>query len=192
MNACCTGSSLPGSPRCSTVTTSVPSRKTARRRQPDTGRPSTTTVQQPHRPCPQLSRAPNNANCVCSISTTLWCGFTSATTDRPFSVKLIVFVAGLISFVPEWLVVSRTQRAEHCLRSQRQFGEAHADSIVDGVSDRRRYTEGAEFADTLGAEWAVALIGVDCLVLHYRGHIANARNLVVGERGIGNLAAVNM
>ena len=68
------------------------------------------------------------------------CGadFTSAETGRPLSVKLIVTAAGLMSFIPERLVVFGTQRAEHRLRGQRQFGEAHAHGIVDGIGDRRR------------------------------------------------------
>ena len=40
------------------MTTSAPSTNAATYRQPDTAWPSTMTVQQPHRPWPQLSRAP--------------------------------------------------------------------------------------------------------------------------------------
>src|SRR5437773_1892424 len=58
MNASCTASSrLPSS----MVDTSPPSANVARYRQPDTARPFTTTVQQPQRPCPQLSRAPKRS-----------------------------------------------------------------------------------------------------------------------------------
>src|SRR5450759_1929445 len=156
MKACCTGSSLPGAARCSTVTRSAPSRNTARVRQPETGLPSTSTVQQPHSPCPQLSRAPNRANCVCSISTALWCGFTSAVTGRPLRVKLIV--RALISVILERFAGLSAQRAQHRFRSQRQFSEPHADGVVDGIGDGGRHAEGCELADALGAERAVALI----------------------------------
>ena len=46
-------------------------------------------------------------------------------------------------------------------------------------------------ADALGAERPGALVGLDRLVLHRR-NVEDARDLVVGERGVGDLAAVEL
>src|SRR5580692_6401916 len=89
MKACCTIESAPLASRDSTVVTLLPSTQVAKYRQPDTALSSTSTVQQPHRPCPQLSRAPNRSK-RCNNSTRLRCGSISVETFIPLSVKLMV------------------------------------------------------------------------------------------------------
>ena len=74
-----------------------------------------------------------------------------------------------LSHLPSGLLSVGAQRAEHGFRGQRQFGEAHADRVVDGVGDGRRDAEGGELADALGAERPVRLIGIDRLVHHVAG-----------------------
>ena len=49
----------------------------------DTARPSTSAVQQPHIPCPQLSRAPNRWKWSRSTSTRFQCGATVVSTAAP-------------------------------------------------------------------------------------------------------------
>src|SRR5580700_9701254 len=89
MKACCTIDSAPLASSDSTVVTLLPSTQVAKYRQPDTALSSTSTVQQPHRPCPQLSRAPNRSK-RCNSSTRLRCGSISVETSWPLSVKLMV------------------------------------------------------------------------------------------------------
>src|SRR5215472_19176238 len=147
-------------------------------------------VQQPHRPWPQLSRAPYSANSLRTTSSRVWWLATSALTGSPLSVKLIVRAA--ILFVLEGLVLKRTERAVDGLGVERQLGDAHAAGVVDRVGDRRTAAEGGGLAHALGAERAVGLHRVDRLVLHHRRHVEDAGDLVVGERGIGDLAAVDV
>ena len=66
--------------------------------------------------------------------------------------------AAVISFVLQRLALLRAQRAKHRFRRQRQFHEAHADRVVDGIGDRRRDAEGRDLAHALGAERAVRLV----------------------------------
>ena len=75
----------------------------------------------------------------------------------------------ILLFVLERLVVFGAQRAEHGFRSQRQFGEPHADRVVDGIGDGRRDAEGRDLADALGAERTVRLLGLDRFVFHRAG-----------------------
>src|SRR5712691_12365334 len=140
-------------------------------------------------PWPQLSRAPMRLNSRCRTSTRLWCGLISAETGSPLRVKLIVrVVMGLL--VGKRLAGLGAQRPEHGLGSERQLGDAHAAGVLDRVGDRGRHAEGRGLAHALGAERAVRLVGGDRLALQRVRYIEDARDLVVGERGIGHLAGV--
>ena len=72
-----------------------------------------------------------------------------------------------------------------------KLGQSHADRIVDGIGDRGRNAEGSELADAFGAERAVALTPSTVSFIHRR-HVVDARNFVVGKRGIGDLPAVEI
>src|SRR5262245_6555070 len=85
-----------------------------------------------------------------------------------------------------------SQRAQHGFGGERQFHQPHADRIVDGVRDRRRHAQRRGFSRSFGAERSVLLIGVDRLVHHHFRHVEETRNLVIRERGIRDLAGVEM
>src|SRR3984885_14625776 len=121
--------------------------------------PSTSTVQQPHSPWPQLSRAPNRSK-RCNNSTRLRCGSIAVETASPLSVKLMVraLIIGP-SFVVQRTARLDAQGARHRLRRDRQFRNAPADGAVDGVGDPRRRAEGARLAKALGAERSRMLLG---------------------------------
>src|SRR4051794_40661056 len=115
------------------------------------------TVQHPHRPWPQVSRAPVRPNSVCSSSTRLWCGCTSAATSMPLSLNEMVRAAA-ISIVLERVAGLGTDRAEHRLRIERQLREADADGVVDCIRHGRRNAEHRAFTDALSTERAVRLL----------------------------------
>src|SRR5215208_4845621 len=189
MNASCTRVRRSEASNPSMVATSAPSTNEARERQPDTARPFTSTVQQPHSPCPQDSRAPVSPNCVCRSSIRLWCGSTLAVTGTPFSVKLMDrcwFILRNFQGAPGL----RTQGAIDGLGIERQLRQTYADRVVDRIGDRRRNAEGRDFADPFGAERAVMLDVFDGKIFHHQGQIANARNLVIRQRCIGDLPAI--
>src|ERR1043166_545817 len=121
-------------------------------------------VQQPHRPWPQLSRAPYSANSLRTTSRSVWWLAISALTGSPLSVKLIVLSAILL--VLERLVLFGADRAVDRLRVERQLGDADAAGVVDRVGDRRAAAEGRGLAHALGAERAVRLHRLDAPVLH--------------------------
>src|SRR5262245_42094178 len=95
-------------------------------------------------------------------------------------------------FVPERRVGLGAQRAEHRLGVERQRGEAHPAGVLDGIGDRRRHAKRRGLAHALGPKRAVRLLGVDRFVLHHPRHVEDARNLVVGERGVGHLPRVDV
>src|ERR1700733_1159166 len=99
------------------------------------------TVQQPHRPWPHVSRAPVSPNSVCSSSTRLWCGLTSALTGAPFSLKGMVRVA-VMSLILQRLALLGAQRTINGLGIERHFHQADAAGVVDGVGDRGSDAEG--------------------------------------------------
>src|SRR3974390_2423138 len=111
--------------------------------------PLTCTVQQPHSPCPQLSRAPNSPK-RCSSSTRLWCVWTSVEIGRPFNVKLII-LDGIAFYLFKFHLLRRGERpafrcadcAQDDFRRQRQFPDAYTGRIVNGVRDRRGNAESA-------------------------------------------------
>ena len=111
-----------------------------------------------------------------STSTRLSCGATCADTASPFSRKRI---SRLIVFCIAMKTASGFSGSD---------GEAHADRVVDGVGDRRRDAEGGGLADALAAERAAALLGVHRLVHHARRQVEEAGDLVLGERGVAQLA----
>src|SRR5215813_5927551 len=173
------------------VVTSAPSTNNARYRHPDTARPFTSTVQQPQSPWPQASRAPVRPNCACRSSIRLWCGSTIAAAAAPLSVKWMTR-CGLISRLVERSPGPGAQRPIDRFGIERQLGEANADRVIDRVGDRRRHAEGRDLTDALGAEWAVVLKIVDREILHCSGEVADAGDLVIRQRSVGDLPAVEV
>src|SRR5260221_7206953 len=98
----------------------------------------------------------------------------------------------LASCLLKWAILLRPQRPQHGFRVERQFRQPHADGVVDGVADGRRHAEGRDLADALAAERPIGLIGVDGLVLECHRQVVDAGDLVVCQRRIGDLAAVEM
>src|SRR5262245_48682444 len=136
------------------------------------------TVQQPHRPWPQLSRAPVSPNWVCSISTRLWCGLTSAVTGAPLSVNVMVRAA-VMSCLLQRLTLLRPDGAIDRLRVERHFHQPHAHRVIDRVGDRGADAEGRDLADALGSERAILLLVLDIEVLQVDRHVVEAGDLVV-------------
>src|SRR5579884_2925382 len=172
------------------VTISAPSTNTARHKQPETGLPSTSTVQQPQSPCPQLSRAPVKPNCVCSISTSEWCGMASTCTGRPFRVNAMRRASAISGLLKRPALLG-ADRAQNSLRRKWQLRQPDADRVLDRVRDRRRNAERGDFARAFRAEWAVALDVLDGFIQQLR-HVVNAGNFVIRHRGVDDLAAFEM
>ncbi len=94
--ACWIGWSSPSGPsRPSTVATLVPSAASASMRQPETGWPSTRTVQAPHMPTPQPSRAPSSASSLRSTSSSVSVEETSSACASPLTVSSISLAASI-------------------------------------------------------------------------------------------------
>ena len=90
------------------------------------------------------------------------------------------------------LALRSAQRPVDLLGGQRQLGQPHAAGILDRIRNGRRHAESAALADALGAERAGDLLRFHRLVLHDTRNVDDARDLVVGERGVGDLAAVEL
>src|ERR1700753_3319135 len=136
MNASWTGSSFTPPLIPTIVVISAPSASQARYRQDDTDLPSTYTVQQPHKPCPQLSRAPFSSKWPDNISISVSCGMMLAETLAPFSLKRILR-GSVISILGKRMAVELLNGAEDRLRRQRQLGQVNADGIGDRIADGR-------------------------------------------------------
>src|SRR5208282_574964 len=65
-----------------------------------------------------------------------------------------------------WPAFLLAQRPEYRLGGQRQIHQADANRVVERVGDGGRQAERCGFADALGAERRVVLIGVDGFVHH--------------------------
>src|SRR6476646_2811448 len=115
----------------------------------------------------------------------------SAVTGAPLSVKAMLRAAA-ISLVLQRLAHLRAYGAKDGLGIERHLRQPHADRVVDGIRDGRRRAEGGDLADALGAEWAVGLVVIQINTLHHLRYIVESGNLVVGERRVGHLAAVEM
>src|ERR1700722_5020572 len=150
----------------------------------------TITVQQPQRPWPQLSRAPYRSNRLNSSTRFSWV-WTSISVLLPFSTKLIDLACGFIS-ISDRISGLEANASQHALRSQRQGGQANADRIVNRVGDRRRNAESRAFSDAFGAERSAALLGEYDVVLDVGRNIVDAGDLVIGERGVGDLTRVKL
>src|SRR6476646_4280571 len=85
-----------------------------------------------------------------------------------------------------------TNSAKDALSIERHLRQPHPDRVVDGIRDGRRRAEGGDLADALGAKWAVGLFVIQIDILHHLRYIVEPGNLVIGERRIGHLAAVEM
>src|SRR5262249_8761234 len=140
---------------------------------------------QPHSPCAQLSRAPNRSKRCCNSSTRFWCGAISALTASPLRVKWTVRISLL-----QRHALRGAQRPKDGLGSDRQRREPTADLVLVCVRNRGRHRNRATLTYSLGAERTGALFGLDRLVDDQWRDVEQARNLVVGERGVGHLPGI--
>src|SRR4051812_40183826 len=101
-------------------------------------------------------------------------------------------LASSVMSVSDWISLHFSQGAQHLFRGQRKRGKPHADGIVNRIGNSGRNSERSALANALGAERTAALLRHHDMVLDVRRNVVNARDLVVGERGVSDLARIKL
>src|ERR1043166_5300500 len=145
----------PSSP--SMVRICLPSASGASSRQLLIGLPSTRTVQAPHIPMPQPSRAPNSLSSSRSTWSKVWWGGALTRGRRPLTSRVRLSLPsssvgrGCGSSSVVWVIDSPqlAQAAQHLLGGDRQVRDPHTGRAADGVADRGHDRRDGGLADAV-------------------------------------------